>query len=96
MGAGEGGTSDGMGKSFRLGFGSWRGGKCGTSFGGGCGGREEMNFVGDGTTKVGKGFANIGWVVVCFIGVLRAEGWFRRWASYGWKKLKTYVTWRSF
>ena len=55
-----------------------------------------MNFVGDGTTKVGKGFANIGWVVVCFIGVLRAEGWFRRWASYGWKKLKTYVTWRSF
>lgn len=77
MGAGEGGAGDGMGESFRLRFGRWRGSKCSASFGGGSGVREEVNFVGDSTTKVAKGFANIGWVVVGFIGVLRTKALFQ-------------------
>lgn len=72
MGTGKGGASDGVGESFRLRFVCRRGGKRSTRFSGGAGGGEKVDFIADGAAEVDEGFANIGRVVVGFIGVLRA------------------------
>ena len=60
-----------MSKGFRLGFGRRRGGEGSPGFGRRGGSREEMDFLGDGTTQVGKRFSDVRRVVVGFIRVLR-------------------------
>lgn len=74
MGTGKGGASDGVGKGFRLGFVSRRGGKRSTGFSRGASSGEKVNFVADGAAEVDKGFPNVRRVVVGFVCILRA-GW---------------------
>ena len=73
LGAGEGGTGDGVGEGFGLGLCTGGGGEGGLSFGRGGGVGEEGDFVGYGAAEVVEGFADVGRVVVGFIGVLRAR-----------------------
>lgn len=72
MRASEGCTSDGVRESLRLRLGRGRSSDCGAglSRGGCCG--KKVDFVGNGAAKISEGFANVGRVVVGFIGVLGA------------------------
>lgn len=71
MGAGERGASDGVGESFRLGFVCRRSGKCSTGFSRGAGIREKVDFIANSAAEIDKRFADVGWVVVGFVCVLR-------------------------
>lgn len=66
----EGGAGNGMVE--RLGLGLCRGGSSEGSlgFGGRGGAGEEVHLLRDGASEVVEGFADIGWVVVGFVGVL--------------------------
>lgn len=73
MRASEGCTSDGVRESLRLRFGRGRSSDCGAGLSrGGCVGKK-VDFVGNGAAKISEGFADIGRVVVGFIGVLGAS-----------------------
>lgn len=72
LGAGEGGARDGVVEGLGLGFGGGGRGEGGLHVGGGGGGGEEVDFLGDGAAEVVEGFADVGRVVVGFVGVLGA------------------------
>lgn len=74
LGAGEGGARDGVVEGLGLGFGGGGRGEGGLHVGGGGGGGEEVDFLGDGAAEVVEGFADVGRVVVGFVGVLGAVG----------------------
>lgn len=68
----QGRAGDGMAECLGLGLcGGWRD-EGGLGFGGGCGVGEEVDLLGDSAAKVSDGLADVGWVVVGFVGVLRA------------------------
>ena len=72
LAAGEGGAGKRVRERLRLRF---RGGgsrEGGLSFGGGGGVGEEVDLVGDGAGEVREGFADVGRVVIGFVGVLGA------------------------
>lgn len=72
LGAGQAGTCNGMVKCLRLGLRGGRRRQSGLRFGrGGCR-RKEVDFVTDGAAKILEGLLDVGWVVVSFVGVLRA------------------------
>ena len=68
----EGGARDGVVEGLGLRFGGGRGRERGLGFGRGGGGGEERDFFGDGAAHVCDGFAEVGRVVVGFVGVLGA------------------------
>jgi hypothetical protein len=68
----EGGAGDGMAEGLGLWLCGGRGDEGGLGFGGGCGVGEKVDFLGDGAAEVGDRLANVGWVVVGFVGILRA------------------------
>ena len=70
----EGGAGDGMAEGLGLGLCRGRGDEGGLGFGGRGGVGEEVDFLRDGAAEVGDGLADVGWVVVGFVGVLRAVG----------------------
>lgn len=73
MRASEGCTSDGVRESLWLRFGRGRSSDCGAGLSrGGCGGKK-VDFVRNGAAKISEGFADVGRVVVGFIGVLGAS-----------------------
>lgn len=59
-------------ESLWLGLGLWRGSEGSRSLRGGVDIRQQRDFLGDGPTKIVEGFPKVGWVVVGFVGVLRA------------------------
>jgi len=72
LAAGEGGAGDGVGEGLGLGLRAGRGREGCLGFTGGGGVGEEVDFVGDGAAEVIEGLADIGGVVVGFVGVLRS------------------------
>lgn len=58
-------------EGLRLRFGRWGSSEGGLGFGRGGGMRKEIDFLADGTTKIVEGFANVGRVIIGFVGVLR-------------------------
>lgn len=64
MTAGEGGASDRVGEGLRLGLCAGRCGESCLGFGGRFGVGEEVDFIGYGASKVVKGLADVGGVVV--------------------------------
>lgn len=73
MAAGEGGASDGVGEGFGLGLRAGGSGEGRLGFGGGFGVGEEVDLVGYGASEVVEGLADVGGVVIGFVGVLRAS-----------------------
>ncbi len=63
-----------MAEGLGLGVGGGGRGEGGLHVGGGGGGGEEVDFLGDGAAEVVEGFADVGRVVVGFVGVLGAGG----------------------
>lgn len=61
-----------MRQGFWLRFGLRWGGESGLGFGGGGCAREQVDFFGDGTAEVVEGLADVGGVVIGFVGVLGA------------------------
>jgi hypothetical protein len=68
----EGGAGHGMAERLGLGLCGWRCNEGGLGLGGGGRVGEEVDLLRDGAAEVGDGLANVGWVVVGFVGVLRA------------------------
>ena len=64
------GASDGMGECLGLGLGRWWGFECGLGFGWRASMRQKLDFVCYRAGKVREGFADVGRVVVGFVGVL--------------------------
>jgi hypothetical protein len=60
-------------ESLGLGLCLGRGSEGSLSFGSGGGTRQELDLLGDVLGQVGKGLADVGRVVVCFVGVLRCD-----------------------
>ena len=73
LAAGEGGASDGVGEGFGLGLRAGGSGEGRLGFGGGFGVGEEVDLVGYGASEVVEGLADVGGVVIGFVGVLRAS-----------------------
>lgn len=63
-----------MVESLGLGLCLGRGSEGSLSFGSGGGARQELDLLGDVLGQIGKGLADVGRVVVCFVGVLRCDG----------------------
>ena len=61
-----------MAERLGLGLGRRRRNEGGLGFGGRGGVGEEVDLLRDGAAEVGDGLADVGWVVVGFVGVLRA------------------------
>lgn len=61
-----------MAERLGLGLCGGRGDKGSLGFGGRGGVGEEVDLLRDGAAKIGDGLADVGWVVVGFVGVLRA------------------------
>jgi len=72
VGAVDRGARDGMAEGLGLRLRGWRCGERGLSLGGGGGGGEKLDFLGDGAAQVVEGLAEVGWVVVGFVGILRS------------------------
>ena len=70
--AGQRGASDGMVEGLGLGLGRWGGSQSCLRLSGRGGAAEQLSFLGDGLSQVTDGFADVGRVVVGFVGVLRA------------------------
>lgn len=68
----EGGTSDCVAESLGLGLRSWGCGERSLGFGRRCGIGEEVDLLRNGAAEIVEGLADVGWVVVCLVGVLRA------------------------
>lgn len=69
----EGGAGNGMAERLGLGLCGGRGSEGGLGFGRRRGVGEEVDLLRDGAAEVVEGLADVGWVVVCFVGVLRAR-----------------------
>jgi hypothetical protein len=70
----EGGAGHGMAERLGLGLCGGRRDEGSLGFGGRGGVGEEVDLLRDGAAEVGDGLADVGWVVVGFVGVLRAAG----------------------
>jgi len=70
----QGCARDGVAEGLGLGLCGGGRGQGGLGFGGGGGRGEEVDLLGDGAAEVGDRFADVGWVVVRLVGVLRAGG----------------------
>lgn len=70
--ASERSSGDGMIEGFGLGFGAGRSGESSLRFGGSGCMREERDFVSNSAREVGKGFSDVGGIIVSFVRVLRA------------------------
>ena len=73
MTADEGGASDSVGEGLRLGLCAGGSGESCLGFARGFGVGEEVDFISDGASEVVEGLADVGRVVVGFVGVLRAS-----------------------
>jgi hypothetical protein len=68
----EGGAGDSMAKCLGLRLRGGRSSEGSLGFGGGSGTGEEVDLLGDGAAEIVERLSDVGWVVVGFVGVLRA------------------------